>query len=350
MGAAGFTGAQLISILQKHESFKLNVITSDSNCSKKLIDVYPEFINSEAGIRDLEFLGNDDDSLLTCDLVFLAVPHKVAMKKARKLLENGIVVIDLSADFRFNKKEVYERYYGVKHTEPELLKERFFGLPELFREDIVKAFQARQNKKDVLVGCAGCYVTASSLACKPFVDSEFFDEGSLPVIDAMSGLSGAGKNPGERGLYVFANDNFEAYGVGNHRHTPEIEQILGERKVIFTPHLAPANRGILATATMMVDKNKSVSAEEIREIYKKAYDNCTFVKVLDEGKFPKTKSVIGTNFAHIGISFDKSKGVVQVISAIDNLVKGASGQAVQCANIVFGLKENEGLTNIALTS
>lgn len=193
-------------------------------------------------------------------------------------------------------------------------------------------------------------MTAASLACKPFVDSSFFDKDSLPVIDAISGLSGAGKNPGMRGLYVFANDNFEAYGVGTHRHTPEIEQILGGIKVVFTPHLAPANRGILATVTMAIDKSVNVSLDDIRNVYERAYKNCHFVKVLGEGDFPKTKSVIGTNFAHIGIALDEKRHIVQVISAIDNIVKGASGQAVQCANLIFGLPDEAGLENVALTS
>ncbi len=346
VGATGFAGIEATYLLSVHPDFQLKVITSDANAGQKLADVYPTFKFQESG--DLVLQKNDSSELCDCDVVFLAVPHKAALAKARGLLDAGVVVIDLSADFRLEDPQVYEKWYGVEHTEVSILESRFFGLPELFRGDMQRAKQTRDEGGDVLVACAGCYVTASTLASKPFVGSQFFDSSMPPVIDAISGYSGAGKNPGERGLYVFANDNYEAYGVTSHRHTPEIEQILGGQRVVFTPHLAPANRGILATVTMRIDSQSDLTYSELRRVYEKYYKNSTFVRLLDEGQYPKTRNVTGTNFCELGLGINRDAGVVIAISAIDNLVKGAAGQAVQCANIIFGLQENAGLTLTAL--
>ena len=338
IGAAGYAGIQAVAILAEHPNFELVAIASDANESSKLSDVYPAFLNSEAG--ELHFLKNDDDAFSGLDVVFLAVPHKASLEITPQFLEKGVTVIDLSADFRLEDADVYEKWYGVKHSHPDLLKKRYFGLPELFpiRETI---------KKPALVACAGCYVTASSLAAKPFVESGFCDEETLPVFDAISGFTGAGKNPGDKGLFVNAAENVSAYGVTHHRHTPEIEQIL-QRKVVFTPHLSPAKRGILSTVTMQVKRGEILTNRELHQIYSKFYENSQFVKVLPNDKFPQTAHVVGTNFAHIGVALDEEKQVAVAICAIDNLVKGAAGQAVQCANIVFDLNENAGLSRISL--
>lgn len=191
-------------------------------------------------------------------------------------------------------------------------------------------------------------MTASTLAAKPFVTSKWFDPSMPPVIDAISGVTGAGKKPGDRGLYVYANEDYEAYGVAHHRHTPEMVQILDGQQVIFTPHLAPANRGILSTVTMKVKDGEMPTAEELHELYEKAYGDSKFVKVLALGNFPKTSSVTRTNYAQIGVAVNEDAHAVTIISAIDNLVKGAAGQAVQCANVVFGLDEAAGLENPTL--
>ena len=347
VGAAGFAGVQACAILSKHPNFTSELIASDKLKGQKLSEVYPAFQNSSAG--EMEFRGTDDPKIFELDVVFLAVPHKAAMDVAAKFVEAGVVVIDLSADFRIADPAVYEKWYGVAHTQLELLKNRAFGLPELFSKDLKAACEKRESGEPVIVACAGCYVTAITLAAKPFVESEFFDEKSVVVADAISGLTGAGKSPGERGLYAQAAQNFEAYGVTNHRHTPEIEQILGGQDVIFTPHLAPANRGILATVTMKIsDSVIDLDESKLRCVYTDFYRDSHFVKVLPDGVAPKTKSVAGSNFANISVYLNAEKGYVIAVSAIDNLIKGAAGQAVQCANIVFDLPEGAGLDAISL--
>lgn len=345
IGAAGFAGIQAVAILDSHPNFDLVKIASDANEGSKLQDVYPAFINSPAG--ELVFQMNDDISFFDLDVVFLAVPHKASLEITPKFLDRGVVVIDLSADFRLSDKQVYEKWYDTTHTHPDLLENRFFGLPELFPEDMVNAHKSYQDNKQVLVACAGCYVTATSLAAKPFVASGLFDDQSVVVADAISGFTGAGKNPGDKGLFVNATENACAYGVTHHRHTPEIEQILGT-DVVFTPHLAPMSRGILSTVTMKVKKGVGLTSAKCHSCFAKFYEPSEFVKILSEGQFPQTTHVNGTNFAHIGCAFYEEKGVVVSVCAIDNLVKGAAGQAVQCANAVFGFSEVAGLNRISL--
>lgn len=347
VGAAGFAGIQAVAILAEHPTFELTAIASDANEGAEVCEVYPAFLNASEKFKHMKFVKVSDMLSLNLDAVFLAVPHKASLDITPKFLEKGVSVIDLSADYRLDDPAIYEKWYGVKHTSSELLKTRIFGLPELFPIE-------GAAEKPALVACAGCYVTASTLAAMPFVESEFFDAAMLPVIDAISGLTGAGKNPGEKGLFVNAAENVSAYGVTHHRHTPEIEQILGE-KVVFTPHLSPSKRGILSTVTMKVakgtvpgGKGTVLRSEKLHQIYAEKFANAEFVKVLPLGQFPQTAHVAGTNFAQIGVAFDEEKQVAIAICAIDNLVKGAAGQAVQCANLVFGLPENAGLTQISL--
>lgn len=345
VGAAGYAGIQAVAILANHPEFNLVMIASDSNEGTALEELYPAFTQTEAG--KLQFKTTDEVVAADLDAIFLAVPHKASLSITPKFVEKGVRVIDLSADFRLEDPAVYEKWYGVSHTELELLKNRDFGLPELFPEDMARAHKKQEAGEDVVVACAGCYVTASSLAAKPFVTSDWFDDSMPPVIDAISGLTGAGKKASAKTMYVNVAQNYSVYGVANHRHTPEIEQILGTN-VVFTPHLAPANRGILATVTMKIKDGAGITAEKLHERYAKFYEGCEFVKVLPLGQFPQTSNVAGTNFAHIGVAVNEERGVVIVVSAIDNLVKGAAGQAVQCANLVFGFSENAGLGNVAL--
>ena len=342
IGAAGYAGAELVRIILRHPEFELTVATSNSDAGVLLSSVYPAF----TGVTDLRYTTHDDPALTTCDVVFLATPHTVAMKSAPALLEAGVTVIDLSADYRLRDQVTYERWYRVEHTSPELLKTAVFGLPELYRGELAQAQQNHASGKAALVACAGCYPTATSLAAAPLVNETC----GVVVVDAISGISGAGRSATARTHFVSANESLEAYGVTNHRHTPEIEQILGiEGRLIFTPHLAPASRGLLSTVTMQLNERarQQATLESIYRRYVDFYAQSPFVSVLPQGQQPKTTSVIGTNRAHVGVAYHEETGCVIATCAIDNIVKGAAGQAVQCANIVCGLDETDALSCIA---
>ncbi len=346
VGAAGFAGIELVRLLVQHPSFELIAMTSDAYAGEPVASVYPAF----AGSVDLAFSATADAPLADADVVFLAVPHTVALKHAPDLVAAGVAVIDLSADFRLKDPEVYAAYYGVAHAAPHLLAEAAFGQPELFPEDLARVRQRHAAGRGVLVACAGCYPTATSLAAAPVLRSGWGAPSGLVVVDAISGITGAGKKASERTHFCFANDNVEAYGLVSHRHTPEIEQILGiEGRLVFTPHLAPLNRGLLSTVTIPLAGEKAgVSSADAEELYRTFYDGCTFVEVLAEGQQPRTASVAGTNRAQVGVAYNPRVHAVVATCAIDNLCKGAAGQAVQCANIVFGLAEGAGLASLAL--
>lgn len=346
VGGAGFAGIELVRILLQHPDFELAAVTSDALAGTPVAKAYPAL----SGRTDLTFQGNDDADLAALDVVFLAVPHTAALKHAPALIESGVTVVDLSADFRLKDAAVYEAFYGTAHTQPGLLAKASFGLPELFPETLQQAADALRAGQPALVACAGCYPTATSLAAAPAVRAGFVAPGSAVVVDAISGVTGAGKKATERTHFCFANDNLEAYGVTTHRHTPEIEQILGlESRVVFTPHLAPLNRGLLSTVTVSLDASCPLgSTAEAAALYAEFYEGCTFVEALPEGVFPKTSSVVGTNCAHVGVAYDGRTHSLVAVGAIDNLCKGAAGQAVQCANIVFGLPEAAGLPGIGL--
>lgn len=338
VGAAGFAGIELVRTLLGHPEFKLIAATSNELAGKRISEEYPAF----TGRTDLSFTTHDDALLDECELVFLAVPHTAAMNMVERFLDRGAVVVDLSADFRLKDPAIYEQWYKVKHTQTEWLKKAAFGLPELFVEDLAQAARDHSIGKSVLVGCAGCYPTCTSLAAAPAVRSGFVAPGSLVVADAISGVTGAGKKATSRTHFCFANENLEAYGVTTHRHTPEIEQILGiEGRLVFTPHLAPLNRGLLSTVTMKMAAG--VQAASVYEAYETYYGASPFVKVLKHPAMPKTSSVAGSNCAHIGVAVDDRTGTIVAVGAIDNLGKGAADQALQCANIVFGLAETAGL-------
>lgn len=290
-----------------------------------------------------------------------------------KLLDAGVVAIDLSADFRLKNAEIYEQYYGVEHTEKELLSNSFFGLPELETEEIQRAHEAYVAGEKVLVACAGCYPTASSLASVPAIRAGLAKKGTTVIVDAISGVTGAGRKASDRTHFCAANENISAYGLLEHRHTPEMEQIMGA-SVLFTPHLAPVNRGILSTVTIQADAPKAdapkadapkaddstgnasigdvalgdISSEALVELYSRFYEKSPFVSVLPVGQIAQTSSVRGTNNAQISVVYSERTNTILAICAIDNLCKGAAGQAVQCANIVFGLNERAGLDLTAL--
>ena len=343
VGAAGFAGIEAARFIIGHPEFELVAATSNELAGKRLADLYPAF----EGVTDLTFSAHADAPLATCDVVFLAVPHTAAIAQAPALVEAGVAVIDLSADFRLKDPAVYEQWYQVKHTATDLLAESAFGLPELFRDGLQALAEKRASGKGVLVGCAGCYPTATSLAAAPAIRAGLAADGPI-VADAVSGVSGAGKKATERTHFCFANENVEAYGVANHRHTPEIEQILGiEGRLVFTPHLAPLDRGLLSTVTIPLG-DAPVSQEALDKLYCDFYRDAPLVTVLTGGKQPKTSSVAGTCRAHVAAVFNQHANVIVATCAIDNVGKGAAGQAVQCANIVFGLPETAGLDLVAI--
>ena len=345
VGAAGFAGVELIRVTLRHPEFELIVATSNELAGTPVAQEYPGF----TGATNLVFSKHDDPLLDECEVVFLAVPHTAAMAMAPRIVNHGGVVVDLSADFRLKDPALYERWYKVPHTQTQLLERAAFGLPELFPEDLAAAAQQRKEGKGAVVGCAGCYPTATSLAAAPAVRLGLVDSQAPVVVDAISGVTGAGKKATARTHFCFADENVEAYGVATHRHTPEIEQILGiPGRLVFTPHLAPMNRGLLSTVNLPLAAGATRDVVEIIEHYKDFYKDSAFVTVLDKGVMPKTSSVVGTNCAHIGLAVNQQVGMLIAVGAIDNLGKGAANQAVQCANIVCGLPEDLGLDTVAV--
>ena len=344
IGAAGFAGAELVRLVLQHPEFELAVITSNADAGTSLADVYPAF----AGASDLVFTTHDDPAVKSCDLAFLAVPHTAAMAQAPALLDAGVTVVDLSADYRLADKDVYEQWYGAKHTSPELLATRSFGLPELFGEDIDRARELHAAGKPALVACAGCYPTATSIASAPAIRAGWTQ--GLVIVDAKSGVTGAGKGCNAKTHFCNADEDVQAYNVGKHRHTPEIEQILGKPgEVVFTPHLVPQRRGILSTVYLqLTPEAASMSVEEMVDYYDGFYAGRPFAQVLPAGKLPRTSSVTGTNVCQVGLAKNERTNTLVAIGAIDNRCKGAAGQAGQCANLVFGLAEDAGLARVGM--
>ncbi|MCD8316734.1 MAG: N-acetyl-gamma-glutamyl-phosphate reductase [Eggerthellaceae bacterium] len=346
VGAAGFAGIELVRLLLKHPEFKLATIVSDSLEGKALAGEYPAF----EGATDLVFMGRDDAPLEDCDIVFLAVPHTASLDITPSLLKDGITVIDLSADYRLKDAGEYAKWYETDHSSPELLEEAVLGLPELNELDILSAANRYSKGAPVLIACAGCYPTATSLAAAPAIRLGLIDPESVIVADAISGVTGAGRRPTARTHFCHSNENIEPYSIGSHRHTPEIEQILNIKdRLVFTPHLAPLSRGLLSTVTMSLSRDlPEMSTAEFIDLYEDFYDDEPLIKVLPEGTYPATSSVASTNFAHIGVVSEPKTRTIVAVCAIDNLGKGAAGQAVQCANILCGFEQDEGLKDVAL--
>lgn len=346
LGAAGFAGIQLAHLLIQHPDMELVAAASDSLEGTPVFEAYPAF----TGAGDLRFCSSREVEALGLDVVFLAVPHTASLEQTPRVVASGAVAIDLSADFRLKDAAAYEAWYGTPHTQPDLLADAAFGLPELFPEDLESARERRERGLACVVACAGCYPTATSLAAAPALRAGALRAGAPVVADAVSGVTGAGKKPTARTHFCFANESVEAYGVTTHRHAPEIEQILQiPDQLVFTPHLAPLNRGLLSTVTIPLAEDAPIaSIEEAHELYRAFYEGCTFVEALAAGAQPKTSSVVGTNRAQVAVAYDARTRVLVATGAIDNLGKGAAGQAVQCANAVFGLAEDAGLTAFAL--
>jgi N-acetyl-gamma-glutamyl-phosphate reductase len=336
VGAAGYAGAELTRLVLGHPAFDLVAVTSDRDAGTLVREVYPAM-----GSTDLAYTGHASIHSAGAEVAFLAVPHTAAMAFAPALLDAGAVVIDASADFRLRDPDLYTAWYETPHRAVDLLGEAVYGLPELWREALSGAS---------LVACPGCYPTASLLAAAPAVRAGVVIS-SRVIVDAISGVSGAGRTPSASTHFVSASESVAAYKVTAHRHTPEIAQGLGdlglpEPTVVFTPHLAPLSRGLLATVYLEV--KPGLLLEEAHAIYRAAYAGEPFVTVCDTGVQPATAHVRGSNRAHIGVALDEPSHTLVVTCAIDNLVKGTAGQALQCANIVLGLDETLGLTNPAL--
>lgn len=332
LGATGYTGIELARILLQHPQAKITALISHSSVGKRISDIYPHF----RGVLDIVCEGLDIDAIAAkCDVVFTALPHGEAKKVVPLLYEKGIKIIDLSADFRYNSAEVYEAWYGEAHPNPELLKKSVYGLPELHRDSI---------KTATLVGNPGCYTTCSILALAPLLANKTVDTKNI-IIDAKSGVSGAGRGLAVDYHFCECTENTKAYKIGTHRHTSEIEQELsikaGEEIILsFTPHLIPQKRGIIATC--YANLTAPAKTKELLEMYKSFYKDEFFIRII-EGGLPETKNVVGSNFVDIGLVVDKRLNRVVVVSAVDNLIKGASGQAVQNMNIMFGLDEKTAL-------
>jgi N-acetyl-gamma-glutamyl-phosphate reductase len=332
IGASGYTGVELLRLLSRHPETELVCVTSRQYAGQSVSEVFP----SMQGNQDLFFENHDLAGLADrADLVFTAVPHQTAMGMIPDLLDAGCRVVDLSADFRLSDLSTYESWYQ-EHTAPELLGEAVYGLPELFREQIPSAR---------LLANPGCYPTSVALAMAPLLANKLIDATTI-IVDSKSGTSGAGRAAKVDTLFCEVNEGFKAYSLPRHRHTPEIEQTLGrlagsDVTISFTPHLLPVNRGILSTCYATL--SGWLSLEELHDIYLEMYASETFVRVLPKGLLPNISQVRGSNYCDIGLAVDDRTGRVIAIAAIDNLVKGAAGQAVQNMNLMLALPENTGL-------
>ncbi len=333
IGATGYAGGELVRILMGHKEVEIAWYGSRSYIDQKYADIYRNMFQ----IVDASCLDDNIDELADqVDVIFTATPQGFLASVISEEILSKTKVIDLSADFRIKDVATYEKWYGIEHKSPQFIEEAVYGLCEVNRDKV---------KGARLVANPGCYTTCSILTAYPLAKEGIIDMNTL-IVDAKSGTSGAGRGAKVPNLFCEVNENMKAYGVASHRHTPEIEEQLGyasgeEVVISFTPHLVPMNRGILATEYATL--KKEVTGEEIKAIYDKYYADEQFVRVLGEGVCPETKWVEGSNYVDIGFKLDPRTNRIIMMGAIDNLVKGAAGQAVQNMNLMFGFEENEGL-------
>ncbi len=333
IGATGYAGGELVRILTAHKDVEIKWYGSRSYIDQKYASVYQNLFQ----IVDAVCMDDNMEELAEqVDVIFTATPQGLCASLVNEQILSKVKIVDLSADFRIKDVSVYEKWYGIEHKSPQFIEEAVYGLCEVNREEV---------KKARLVANPGCYTTCSILTAYPLAKEGLIDMSTL-IIDAKSGTSGAGRGAKTANLFCEVNENMKAYGVATHRHTPEIEEQLGyasgEEVVLnFTPHLVPMNRGILATEYAKLKKD--VSWEEVKAIYDKYYEDEKFIRVLDKGICPETKWVEGSNYVDIGFQIDPRTKRIIMMGAIDNLVKGAAGQAVQNMNLMFGLPESEGL-------
>lgn len=333
IGATGYAGSELVRILLGHKDVEIKWYGSRSYIDKKYASIYQNFfqlVDANCMDDNMEVLADQ------VDVIFTATPQGLCASLVNEEILSKVKIIDLSADFRIKDVKVYEEWYKLEHKSPQFIEEAVYGLCEINREDV---------KKARLVANPGCYTTCSILTCYPLVKEGIIDPNTI-IVDAKSGTSGAGRGAKVDNLFCEVNENMKAYGVATHRHTPEIEEQLGyacgEKITInFTPHLVPMNRGILATAYASLKKD--VTYKEVKAIYDKYYADEKFVRVLEKDVCPQTKWVEGSNYVDVNFKIDPRTNRIIMMGAIDNLVKGAAGQAVQNMNLMFGLKESEGL-------
>ena len=333
IGATGYAGSELVRILLGHKDVEIKWYGSRSYIDKKYASIYQNFfqlVDANCMDDNMEVLADQ------VDVIFTATPQGLCASLVNEEILSKVKIIDLSADFRIKDVKVYEEWYKLEHKSPQFIEEAVYGLCEINREDV---------KKARLVANPGCYTTCSILTCYPLLKEGIIDPNTI-IVDAKSGTSGAGRGAKVDNLFCEVNENMKAYGVATHRHTPEIEEQLGyacgEKITInFTPHLVPMNRGILATAYASLKKD--VTYEEVKAIYDKYYADEKFVRVLEKDVCPQTKWVEGSNYVDVNFKIDPRTNRIIMMGAIDNLVKGAAGQAVQNMNLMFGLKESEGL-------
>ena len=335
IGGTGYTGVELLRLLHNHDGVEVVAISSRSLDGKRVDSIFPSLV----GHSDLVFSLPSDNILNTCDVIFFATPHGVAMEGAGAFIDKGIKVIDLGADFRITDQTEWSKWYGMEHTQAELLDSAVYGLPETNRAQV---------KDAMLLANPGCYPTAVQLALKPLITNKLISLSGI-VADCKSGVSGAGRAANQAMLLCETSESLKSYGVSGHRHYPEIKQaleILAGEPVNFTfvPHLVPMIRGMQATIYVdLLDENI-----DIRPYFIDTYSNEPFVTILDDGVYPETRSVKSSNFCQISVQKIPNSNKLVIMSVIDNLVKGASGQAVQNMNIMFGLDETSGLTSIGL--
>ena len=333
VGSTGYTGYELVKILARHPNVNIKYLSARSNAGEKYTNIYPQL---NGVLPDIYCVEDDIDKMSNeCDVIFLALPHGVSASKINKDILKKTKIIDLSADFRLHNLDVYEKWYG-KHKTPTLLKDAVYGLAEIYRNDI---------KTANLIANAGCYTTCSILTLYPLVKNDLIDVNTI-IIDAKSGVSGAGRSVSFGSMFCEANENVKAYKIAEHRHTPEIEQELSvagnkDIKVQFTPHLVPMNKGLLTTCYAKL--KSGITEKDVKNTYQEQYKNEFFVRLLEDGVFPETKYVKDTNFIDINTKIDEMTGNIVAVGALDNLIKGASGQAVQNMNIMFGFDEKSGL-------
>ena len=332
IGASGFTGAELLRICASHPHFEVKYATGDSQAGTLARSLYPSLAATYPNLVFEEF---DFAKALACDVLFLGLPHEASLELVPQLVNKVKLVVDLSAAFRLTDTSKYPQWYGFTHTHPELVASAVYGLPELHRE---------QLKTARLIATPGCYVTAASLALQPLVKAGVIDPIGV-IVDAASGVSGAGRAAKHSNSFTTVDEDLTAYGLLDHRHTPEIEQVTGAQ-VLFTPHLAPMNRGILATCYARPVAGTTPTTASLLATLARAYAKEPLVVVGQNS--PSTKATLGTNVTHITARFDERTGYVMVLSALDNLAKGASGGAVQAANVALGLHELDGLSMVGM--
>jgi N-acetyl-gamma-glutamyl-phosphate reductase len=332
IGASGFTGAELLRICASHPHFEVKYATGDSQAGTLARSLYPSLAATYPNLVFEEF---EIDKALACDVLFLGLPHEASLELVPQLVNKVKLVVDLSAAFRLTDTSKYPQWYGFTHTHPELVANAVYGLPELNREAL---------KTAKLIATPGCYVTAASLALAPLVKAGAIDPQGI-IVDAASGVSGAGRAAKHSNSFNTVDEDFTAYGLLDHRHTPEIEQVTGAQ-ILFTPHLAPMNRGILATCYARPAAGTTPTTASLLATLARAYAKEPLVVVGQNS--PSTKATLGTNVTHITARYDERTGYVMVLSALDNLAKGASGGAVQAANVALGLNELDGLSMVGM--